>query len=62
MTTPTTQGTSKYLPQSPKNQSPMITSLFTQKKELLPKDNKQLHREKFRQQLRNKRGNGTIRK
>jgi hypothetical protein len=56
MTTPTQQqGTSKkYLPQSIKNQSPMIKSLFTQKKELLPKDNKQLHREKFRQELKNK--------
>tara|TARA_R110000772_G_scaffold130952_1_gene239185 strand:+ start:1215 stop:1382 length:168 start_codon:yes stop_codon:yes gene_type:complete len=43
----------KYLPQSIKNQSPLTKSLFTQKKELLPKDNKQLHREKFRQQLKN---------
>ena len=44
-----------YLPQSSKNQMATVKSLFTQKKEKLPKDNLQLHREKFRQQLKNKR-------
>ncbi len=46
---------SRFLPQSKKNQYPLIKSLFTHKREPLPKDNKQLHREKFRQELKNNR-------
>ncbi len=43
----------RYLPQSKKNQFPIIRALFTNKRESLPKDDKQLHREKFKQQLKN---------
>jgi len=43
----------RYLPKSKKNQTPIILALFTNKREKLPKDQRQLHREKFKQELKN---------
>tara|TARA_R100000654_G_scaffold12996_2_gene28274 strand:- start:8488 stop:8658 length:171 start_codon:yes stop_codon:yes gene_type:complete len=44
-----------YLPQSTKNQTPTIKSFFTNKKEMLPKDGRSVHKEKFKQELKNRR-------
>ncbi len=49
----TNDNSSKYKPQSKKNQTPIILALFTNKREKLPKDQRQLHREKFKQELKN---------
>ena len=43
----------KYKPQSEKNKSPIILPLFTQTSTKLPKDDRSLHKEKFRNNLKN---------
>lgn len=42
-----------YTPKSPKNQSPVIAPLFLQERQKLPKNSRELHREKFKNDLRN---------
>lgn len=42
------------MPQSNKNQTATIVSFFSGKKEKLPKDGRALHKEKFKQELKNR--------
>jgi len=43
----------KYKPRSEKNQSPTLLPLFLQKTTRLPTDSRDLHKEKFRNTLKN---------